>query len=186
MLKHPACLITPSTTEPLTLKPLNWNSRGEISLLINWQQRMKAGSTVSLHKLQSAKWGTGDGDEVPKRERKRQKTDTWKRCRNTVTCLSFTPGDRVPCCSFYPEEIFLLKKSMWGEGSMSGSWYYFFVEPLSIPQLSPHPLNFMHLHWLLFSRLLTATTYELGFHRNDSVKKAVLLLLSEVRSTLVM
>lgn len=29
-LKHPPCLMTPSTTEPLTLKPLNWNSRGEI------------------------------------------------------------------------------------------------------------------------------------------------------------
>lgn len=27
-LKHPPCLMTPSATEPLTLKPLNWNSRG--------------------------------------------------------------------------------------------------------------------------------------------------------------
>lgn len=38
---------------------------------------MKAGSMASLHKLQSAKWGIGEGDEVLKREK--DKRQTWER-----------------------------------------------------------------------------------------------------------
>lgn len=61
----PGTLPTPPTTEPLTLKPLNWNSRGGgVPLLINWEQQMKAGSMAGVRRLQSEKRGDKEKSKV--------------------------------------------------------------------------------------------------------------------------
>lgn len=61
----PPTLPTPPTTEPLTLKPVNWNSRGGgVPLLINWEQQMKAGSMAGVRRLQSEKRGDKEKSKV--------------------------------------------------------------------------------------------------------------------------